>query len=75
VTSKKGEIMVIKNSNRNEYKILESKGKYLLLENVTPKSLGNKYVCAYNFANGTWQQGNYFDDFTDAKACFDEKRI
>ena len=63
--------MNIKNSNGNEYKVLNSKGKYLLLENLNKDSLSNKFVVAYNYNNESWQHGNYFDSLEDATKYFD----
>ena len=62
--------MIIKNDNGNEYKVLDNKGKYLLLENLNKNSLSNKFVIAYNYNNKSWQHGNYFDTLEDARNYF-----
>jgi hypothetical protein len=60
--------MTIRNGNGNEYKILDQTGKFLLLENTTENSKGNKYVIAYSYdeLSQAWQQGSYFDELTEA---------
>jgi hypothetical protein len=62
----------IKNSNGNEYKVLQEKEKYMLLEKVSGR-FGNAYVVAYNWNGDNWEHGNYFDILQEAQNYFNSK--
>lgn len=68
-------MQTIRNSNGNEYRIIDTTGNYILLENITFKGKGfDKFVVAYNCQGESWQHGNYFATLEEAQEYFESKK-
>lgn len=69
-------MMIIQNSNGNDYKVISVKDNFYLLEKLNINN-HNKFVVAFNVYPDFkgWQGGSYFDSLDEAEKYFNEKTI
>lgn len=68
---------ILHNNNGKDYKIIETRDVYTLLEQLEGVAY-EPYVVAYDVrarkdgSNGWWRKGRYFETLEDARDAFDE---